>query len=140
LGMVRVKICGITSRADAWAAVDSGADALGFVFHRPSPRYVTPADARAIIRTLPPLVASVGVVVGGDPAELKRLASGCGLALLQVHGPLAGRVMGALKPFPVMPAIQVRTRRDLVRLRHIRAPLVLLDAWDRACLSCWRAA
>ena len=69
--MVQVKICGITSLEDAHAAVDAGADALGFVFYPPSPRYVTPAQAEQIIRTLPPFVTTVGLFVD---ARLRRSA------------------------------------------------------------------
>jgi len=51
--MVKVKICGITSLADALNAASAGADAVGFVFYKASPRYVTPSMARLIIRRLP---------------------------------------------------------------------------------------
>jgi phosphoribosylanthranilate isomerase len=61
--MVHVKICGITSLEDAQLAVDAGADALGFVFYPPSPRYVTPEQAEQIIQTLPPFVTTVGLFV-----------------------------------------------------------------------------
>ena len=63
---VRVKICGITSAEDARAAVEAGADALGFIFYEPSPRCVTPEQAAAIIAGLPAHVARVGVFVDAD--------------------------------------------------------------------------
>ena len=53
--MVRVKICGITTVDDALMAVAAGADAIGLVFHEPSPRFVLPEQAAAIVRALPPL-------------------------------------------------------------------------------------
>ncbi|MEK7476778.1 MAG: phosphoribosylanthranilate isomerase [Candidatus Coatesbacteria bacterium] len=128
--MVRVKICGITNRVDAWRALDAGADALGFNFHRPSPRYVTPAAARAIVRSLPPLVAAVGVCVGGTSRDLRALAAGSGVGVLQVHPPFASRLVPALRPFPVIQAVQVRVRADLRGLRGSGAALFLLDAYD----------
>ena len=72
--MVHVKICGITSVEDAHAAVEAGADALGFVFYPPSPRYVTPEQAEQIIRTLPPFVTTVGLFVDVTLADLDEPA------------------------------------------------------------------
>ncbi len=68
-GMVRVKVCGITSLADALLAVDNGADALGFVFFRKSPRNVTPEAVVEIVKGLPPFVSKVGVFVD-SPLEM----------------------------------------------------------------------
>ncbi len=61
--MVQIKICGITNIEDGLAAASAGADALGFVFHPASPRYVTPERAREIIGLLPPALCTVGVFV-----------------------------------------------------------------------------
>jgi phosphoribosylanthranilate isomerase len=85
LTVVRVKICGITCVEDALAAVACGADALGFVF-APSPRRVTPQDARAIIHRLPPFVATVGVFVNESTDVIKDIQSLCGLDMIQLHG------------------------------------------------------
>lgn len=83
--MMRVKICGITSLADALAACAAGADALGFVFAK-SPRRVEPERAREIIAALPPFVSTVGVFVDENPEEMLAVKRGCGLDLLQLHG------------------------------------------------------
>ena len=83
---VKVKICGITNAEDAVAAVDAGADALGFMFYPPSPRGVTREVAAQIIRQLPPFVAKVGVFVNPSEEEVRLAITGCGLDTLQFHG------------------------------------------------------
>ncbi len=83
--MIRVKICGITSFEDAMAAVQFGADALGFIFAE-SPRCVTPDQAKKVISHLPPLIKTVGVFVDKSAKEMERIQRFCGLDLLQHHG------------------------------------------------------
>jgi phosphoribosylanthranilate isomerase len=84
--MVKVKICGITNLEDAMAAVDFGADALGFVFFKDSPRHVAPEDAADIIKRLPSFVQTVGVVVNESPENLERMISESGVDVMQLHG------------------------------------------------------
>jgi phosphoribosylanthranilate isomerase len=84
--MVRVKICGITNLEDARAAVDFGADALGFVFFKDSPRNISPKDAALIIGKLPSFVQTVGVVVDEGPANLERMIAESGVDVVQLHG------------------------------------------------------
>lgn len=86
MNFTKVKICGITNVEDALAAVNAGADALGFMFYEISPRYVTPALAAEIIGTLPPLVSKVGVFVNANAEKVRRVAEECGLDTLQFHG------------------------------------------------------
>jgi phosphoribosylanthranilate isomerase len=83
--MTRIKICGLMSAADALAAVEAGADALGFVF-APSPRQVSPETARDIIQSLPPFVTTVGVLVNRPAEEVENIVRECGLDLVQLHG------------------------------------------------------
>ena len=83
---MRIKICGITSERDAHAAVEAGADALGFVFYPKSPRAVTALQAMAIARSLPPFVARVGVFVNLPPAEIRSIHAQVGLTAIQLHG------------------------------------------------------
>jgi phosphoribosylanthranilate isomerase len=84
--MTRVKICGITREEDAGLAVALGASAVGFVFWPGSPRFVTPAGAHDIVRTLPPLVAAVGVFVDQPPGEIEAIARAVPLDAIQLHG------------------------------------------------------
>ncbi len=84
--IVRVKICGITRAEDALVAVDAGADALGFMLYKSSPRCVTQAEAAAIIRRLPPFIARVGVFVNPAESEVRAAVAGCGIDTLQFHG------------------------------------------------------
>ena len=83
---MKIKICGITRIEDALAAVEAGADALGFMFYAASPRCITPAQAAPIIRTLPPFVAKVGVFVDASEADIHSVIETCGIDTLQLHG------------------------------------------------------
>jgi len=84
--MTLVKICGITNLEDALAAVASGADALGFNFYKPSPRYIAPQNARAIVDQLPDAVLTVGVFVNEELESVRSIATQAGLKALQLHG------------------------------------------------------
>jgi phosphoribosylanthranilate isomerase len=81
-----VKICGITRVEDAHAAVDAGANALGFIFWPHSPRFIDPYRARQIVRTLPPLVSTVGVFVDQPASYVSGVASLVPLSTVQLHG------------------------------------------------------
>ena len=83
---LKIKICGITNPADATAAVEAGADALGFMFYGPSPRNVSLAAAAGIIRSLPPFVARVGVFVDASEDLVRQAVLECGIDTLQFHG------------------------------------------------------
>src|SRR5437016_414178 len=83
---VKIKICGITNIADARAAAEAGADALGFVFVEQSPRAISLAEAAQIARQISPWIIRVGVFADPDPALVASAISQCGLNLLQFHG------------------------------------------------------
>ena len=83
---VKVKVCGMTQWEDAEYAVEQGADAVGFIFYKKSPRSVTMKEAREIILKLPPFVDSVGVFVNESPDRVNKIADYCGLDLVQLHG------------------------------------------------------
>jgi phosphoribosylanthranilate isomerase len=124
--VVRVKVCGITNRRDAKAAVEAGADALGFVF-APSPRRVTPGRAREIIREVGPWVAAVGVFVNERPERIRRVALFCGLSAVQLHGDESAACARKLRPLKVIKAFRVAAPRDLRTLRGYPADAYLFD-------------
>ena len=82
---MRVKICGITNYEDAKNAIDFGADALGFVFYGKSPRYITPQNAKNIIKKLPPFVEMVGLFVNISYKEANQISKESGITLAQIH-------------------------------------------------------
>lgn len=84
--MTLVKICGITSLEDALAAVEAGADALGFNFYPPSSRYISTRAAREITDQLPEGILKVGVFVNEEPQSVARIANEAGLSAVQLHG------------------------------------------------------
>ena len=83
---VTVKICGITSEADALAAAEAGADAIGLMFYEGSPRHVTLEQAKAISVALPQHVMRVGVFVNAEEAFVHQALTECMLNILQFHG------------------------------------------------------
>ncbi|MCF8177262.1 MAG: phosphoribosylanthranilate isomerase [Sulfuritalea sp.] len=82
----RIKICGITRDADLAAAVEAGADAIGFVFYPPSPRFVGPAQAAKLVAQVPAFVTSVGLFVNESPQVVREVLDRLPLGLLQFHG------------------------------------------------------
>jgi phosphoribosylanthranilate isomerase len=125
--VVRVKICGITSVADARFCVEAGADALGFNFVEKSPRFVTPAQARVIIATLPPFVTPVGVFWDHPAGHVKAVAEECGLAALQFHGEETPEEI-AQHRLPVIKTIKVDGPGALARIGRHAAAAYLLDS------------
>lgn len=112
---IKVKVCGITNAADALAAVEAGADALGFIFYEKSPRYVVPAVAANIIAELPPLVTPVGVFVNEGLATVRSIMDTCGLAMAQLHGDENVSYCRELAR-PAMKALRLRDRGSLLAL------------------------
>ena len=82
---MKVKICGITTFDDAIMAIDAGADALGFVFYPPSPRYISPENARTIIDRLPPFIEKTGLFVNEKADAINTMSKQSGITLAQLH-------------------------------------------------------
>jgi phosphoribosylanthranilate isomerase len=126
--MVKVKICGITNIEDALSAVDYGADALGFVFFKKSPRYITPERAKEIVSYLPPFITTVGVFVNEETEKTKEVMEIAGIDVLQLHGnesPNECRIWHR-----VIKAFRLRDFTDLKPLEKYRCSAFLLDTYS----------
>ena len=110
--MPRIKICGITNKDDALTAVRLGASALGFVFYKKSPRYVSPYKARKIIEILPPFVVPVGVFVNQQEGALKDIVNFCGITTVQLHGDEPPVYCRRLKQFKLIKAFRIKDHVD----------------------------
>jgi phosphoribosylanthranilate isomerase len=126
----RVKICGITRPQDGVAAAEAGADAIGLVFYPRSPRFVTPDQALAVVRTLPPFVTVVGLFVNEQPGMVRAMADAVGLDLLQFHGDESPDYCRQFNQ-PYLKALRVRADSDLLVAAqgYREARGLLLDAW-----------
>lgn len=127
--MVKIKICGITNLADAKAAVDYGADALGFVFFKESPRYIPPEEAASIIRSLPSFVNSVGVIVNESAENMAGIISATGIDVIQLHGEETPEMCRLTRR--VIKAIRVKSLESLDPLNKYRdyVSAFLLDTY-----------
>lgn len=130
---MKIKICGITNTEDADIAVRAGADALGFVMYRKSPRWVEPTVARSIIAGLPPFVLAVGVFVNEDAERVRALTDECGFALAQLHGDESAMYCQNLGR-PALKALRLKDRATLLVLAEFRGRAnvrgVLIDAFS----------
>ncbi len=131
---MKVKICGITSLEDALAAVEAGADMLGFNFYPPSPRCISPETCAEIVRALPPSgVVKVGVFVNAEPETIRRVMQIGGLDLAQLSGDEPPEVLAALsgRAFKALrPKDGAALRSGLERYTaHDGAPAWLVDAY-----------
>ena len=125
--MTLVKICWITNVADARAAVEAGADALGFNFYRPSPRYIAPQDARAIIDQLPESVLKIGVFVNEDLKSLSLVLTEARLSAVQLHGHESPEYCRELAPTYVIKAFGAT---DNLNLEGYDVDAIMLDTKD----------
>lgn len=128
--MLKVKVCGITNLEDALYAVEAGADALGFVFWKKSPRNVNAVFAKDIIRRLPPFITTVGVFVNEDIDELNKIAKSAGLNIVQLHGDESPQYCRGVNA-KVIKAIRVRGTDDIDGLKDYNENTCafLLDAY-----------
>jgi phosphoribosylanthranilate isomerase len=128
--MIKIKVCGITRVDDALAAAQQGVDALGFIFVKASPRYITPQAAAVIIKTLPPFISRVGVFADEDSAIVNSTARIAGVDTVQLHG---AETVDYCKEivYPVIKALGLRPDFDYTVLEKYPVAGILLDTWNK---------
>ncbi|MEI6831422.1 MAG: phosphoribosylanthranilate isomerase [Candidatus Omnitrophota bacterium] len=129
--MVKVKICGITNLEDALAALFNQADALGFVFYKKSPRYISPVIARSISRILPKKIIRVGVFVNEKEKAVKKIAEMCGLNMLQFHGLESPLYCQRFKGYKIIKAFRVDKKIDLDEVKRYKTFAYLFDTYKK---------
>jgi phosphoribosylanthranilate isomerase len=130
--IVKVKICGITNYEDAAAAMDMGADLLGFNFYPKSPRYIEPAKAAKIINKLPAFTDIVGVFVNEPIEKIQEVKEQCQLDWVQLHGDEDPEFCKKFRSdnVKIMKAIRVKDQRDVERAESFFTDAILLDAFN----------
>jgi phosphoribosylanthranilate isomerase len=126
----RVKICGITRVEDAAVAAAHGADAIGLIFYRPSPRYVAPERAREIVAATPAFVTTVAVFVNPSREEVEAVIRESGVSLLQFHGDEPPEFCSGFSR-PYIKAVRLRPGLDLLKYLspHTDARAWMLDSF-----------
>jgi len=130
--ITKVKICGITNYEDAVAAMDMGADLLGFNFYKKSPRYVEPEKVADIVSQLPGFIDLVGVFVNSTIEQIHEIKQICSINWVQLHGDEDPEFCNALRSHDVktMKAIRVKDQSDIEKAKDFFTDAILLDAFD----------
>ena len=127
---MKVKVCGITSYADAAMALDHGVDALGFNFFPGSSRFIDPVSARQIIERLPPLSVSVGLFVNTPTEDVAEMARVAGIQVLQLHGDESPEYCRKLCDWPLIKAVRIGRGPIEESLQDYPVSAFLLDSKD----------
>ena len=126
-----IKICGISTLQDAVCAYESGADAVGFIFHQSSVRYITPQKVKAIAGQLPPYLQKVGVFTTHTPQAINEMMGYCKLSLAQLHNSVDKGFLNALQ-YPYIEVIRTNQPRDIANLPHLFHRYYLVDSFVKA--------
>ncbi len=126
---IKVKICGTTSLKDAFLAVESGADAIGFIFYKMSPRNISQKEAKEIILQLPPFIETVGVFVNETSDKINRIAEQCKLNSIQLHGEESPALCRRVKR-KVIKAFRVKNADSLKSIASYDVSGFLLDSYN----------
>jgi len=125
---MKIKICGITNLPDAQHVIDCGVDMIGFIFYKESPRYISPQDAKDIIKKLPSEFNTVGVFVNDNNKSMCEIAEFCGIKTLQFHGHEKVEQLNEITSFDVVKALTVITEDDLKKVSVFAEYPVLIDS------------
>ena len=126
---IKVKICGTTSLKDAFLAVENGADAIGFIFYKMSPRNISQKEAKEIILQLPPFIETVGVFVNETSDKINRIAEQCKLNSIQLHGEESPALCRRVKR-KVIKAFRVKNADSLKSIASYDVSGFLLDSYN----------
>ncbi|MBN1815743.1 MAG: phosphoribosylanthranilate isomerase [Sedimentisphaerales bacterium] len=128
---IKVKICGITNQPDALAAVDMGADILGFNFYPRSPRYIEIADALDIINQIPTYVDTAGILVNPTEETIGEISEIGFLNWIQLHGDETPEFCNSLTWLhaKTIKALRLRNKEDLQEAQRYRTDAILLDCY-----------
>jgi len=129
--IVKVKICGITNYDDAAAAMDMGADLLGFNFYEKSPRFVQPEKAKEVIDKLPGFIDTAGVFVNASMEKIHEIKNLCQLNWVQLHGDETPQFCRQFLSHSVktMKALRVKDQTDIEKANSFFTDAILLDAF-----------
>jgi phosphoribosylanthranilate isomerase len=127
MGRVKTKICGVRTLDEAAAALDAGADALGFNFWPRSPRYVDPRTAREIARSVSPFASLIGVFVNEEARRVEDLFADVGLGAVQLHGDETPEFCAGINSIKIIKAFRVGDDFDIQVIRRYPISMALLD-------------
>lgn len=129
---VKIKICGVTNLEDALAAVDMGADIIGFNFYPKSPRYIEPDKAEDMISKLPAFIDTAGVFVNAEHQDIRKLTDPGLLNWVQFHGNETPEFCSQFNAWSLrtIKAVRVRSSEDIEQAQEFHTFSLLLDAFD----------
>ena len=131
--IVRTKVCGITNEKDALKAASLGAWAIGFIFYKKSPRFISPFKAKKIIDKLPPFITPVGVFVNHNAGAMRDIINHCGLRAVQLHGDEDHHYCHRLRRYNVklIKAFRVGAGFNSKDVEAFKADAYLFDTYDK---------
>lgn len=127
---IKVKICGITQYEDARAAVNLGADAIGFVFDQKNPRYIEPYKVNEIIKKLPPFITKVGIFCDEIPQTITEIASSASIDTIQLNGSEPPETIAQLS-MPIIKTFFIEPGFDIGLLEEYNVSAFLIDTWSK---------